>query len=412
MTRIATLAANEHLLDLVSRTRSRIQDLQTQVATGKRAQSYSGISADARQLIDLENQRKMLDHYEHDNALIATRMDATASTIDGIGDTLRQFRQALIGISTDQPPTLQQTQDLQDQAFRTLKNVQDYLNTELDGRHLFSGSQVRTAPVEFPFTSLDGLQALYDGEKVLYPHTRAGHVEHRGVLGHADTGDLTMSDADTDGIGDTITAATAGAFASLRPGATITIAGGNSGNDKTYTVAASDGDRVIRIRGDATDDLGGAIGPPPITVGGSVAVGTDTAAGMTIAIGSWYRGDEVDQSYRLDRERGFSLDVDAIHPGFEKAIRALGIIAQGEEGTPARWSTIRSGSTRRCTCSTCRSTARRRCRRRSTRRPWSASTTPAWTSASGSRCCPRPRRCTATWRACSTTASPTSRTPT
>jgi flagellar hook-associated protein 3 FlgL len=334
MARIATLAANKHLLELVSRTRERIQDLQTQVATGKRAQAYSGISADARQLIDMESRRKMLDQYDHDNALMETRLNATQATIDGIGESMRQFRQALIAVSTDNPPTAQQTKDLQEQAFRTLKNVQDYLNTELDGRYLFAGSAVRTAPVVFPFDSLQTLQQQYDGETVLYPHTASGNAGIQGALSKADTGDLTLSDTDADGIGDTITATNSGAFAQLRPGATITLSGGNSGNDGTYTVVAADGDRSIRIRGNATDENGNTIGPPAITVEGAVNVGTDSGTGLTITVGNWFRGDSMEQTYRLDADRSFSSDLSAMHPAFEKAIRALGIIAQGAPGTP------------------------------------------------------------------------------
>jgi flagellin-like hook-associated protein FlgL len=54
MTRIANLAASDHLLAMLAHTQSRVQDLQTQVATGKRSQTYAGIAGDARQLLALE----------------------------------------------------------------------------------------------------------------------------------------------------------------------------------------------------------------------------------------------------------------------------------------------------------------------------------------------------------------------
>jgi hypothetical protein len=60
------------------------------------------------------------------------------------------------------------------------------------------------------------------------------------------TGPLTMTGADT------ITATNPGAFAGLEPGATITISGSGSGNDGTYTVVSSDGDRQITISGALT----------------------------------------------------------------------------------------------------------------------------------------------------------------
>ena len=44
MTRIANLAASDDLLQMLARTRRQVQDLQTQVATGKRSQTYAGIA--------------------------------------------------------------------------------------------------------------------------------------------------------------------------------------------------------------------------------------------------------------------------------------------------------------------------------------------------------------------------------
>ena len=44
-----------------------------------------------------------------------------------------------------------------------MKNMQDYLNTDFDGRYLFSGSRVRTQPVQIGASSLAAFQAIYDG---------------------------------------------------------------------------------------------------------------------------------------------------------------------------------------------------------------------------------------------------------
>jgi flagellar hook-associated protein 3 FlgL len=50
---------------------------------------------------------------------------------------------------------------------------------------------------------------------------------------------------------------------------------------------------------------------------------------VTIRIRNWYHGDEVTESQRVDAARGFTLDLNAVDPAFEKAIRAIGIVAQG-----------------------------------------------------------------------------------
>jgi flagellar hook-associated protein 3 FlgL len=140
MTRIANLAASDHLLAMLGHTQRQVQDLQTQVATGKRSQTYAGISGDARQLLALESSRQMLERFEHDNDVMQTRLDATATSVDGIGETLRRFRQTLLSASSGKPLDAQQASDLQQAAFRTMKDMQDFLNTDVDGRYLFAGS--------------------------------------------------------------------------------------------------------------------------------------------------------------------------------------------------------------------------------------------------------------------------------
>src|SRR5512144_3040829 len=103
VTRIANLAAGDDLLQILAHTRRQIQDLQTQVATGKRSQTYAGISGDARQLLALESSRQMLERFEHDNDVMQTHLEATATSVDGIGETLRRFRQTLLSASSGKP---------------------------------------------------------------------------------------------------------------------------------------------------------------------------------------------------------------------------------------------------------------------------------------------------------------------
>jgi flagellin-like hook-associated protein FlgL len=47
----------------------------------------------------------------------------------------------------------------------------------------------------------------------------------------------------------------------------------------------------------------------------------------------YYRGDRLAQTHRVDDQRSFALDVDAADPPFERAIRAMGLIAQGAFGS-------------------------------------------------------------------------------
>ncbi len=109
---------------------------------------------------------------------------------------------------------------------------------------------------------------------------------------------------------------------------TITLAAGNSGNNKTFTVASIDATgTTIAINGQLKDAVGNSVGTPPLMTTNSVATGTDTTASITI--GNWYQGDMLGQTHRLDEDRSLSLDLNATDPAFEKAMRGFGMLAQG-----------------------------------------------------------------------------------
>jgi flagellar hook-associated protein 3 FlgL len=338
MTRIASLAANEHLLGMLARTQSQVQDLQTQVATGKRSQTYAGIAEDTRELLGLERSRQVLQRFDRNNDLMSTRLDATNMAIDGIAETVRQLRDQLLTLNSGvgaqdagwitDPELISDLKNIQSAAFSAMQSTAADLNTKLDGQYLFAGNQVRTQPVKLPATTLEQFHKVYDGQAVIYPPTVDAHLGSRGVLTHLDTGDLTMSDTNADTIGDSITATVPGIFASLKPGMTITLAAGDSGNNKTFTVASVDATgTTIAINGQLKDAAGNPIGTPPLSTTNSVTSGTDTAASITI--GNWYQGDSLGQTYRMDEDRSLSLDLNATDPAFEKAMRAFGILAQG-----------------------------------------------------------------------------------
>ena len=338
MTRIANLAANEHLLGMLARTQSQVQDLQTQVATGKRAQTYAGIAEDTRELLGLERSRQVLQRFDRNNDLLKTRLDATTTAIDGIAETVRQLRDQVLTLNSGvgaqdaawitDPELISDLENMQSAAFSAMQSTAADLNTKVDGHYLLAGSQVRTRPVTLPAATLEAFQSVYDGQAVVYPPTADAHLGSRGVLTHLDTGDLTMSDTNADTIGDSITATVPGIFASLKPGMTITLAAGDSGNNKTFTVASVDATgTTIAINGQLKDAAGNPIGTPPLSTTNSVTSGTDTAASITI--GNWYQGDSLGQTHRLDEDRSLSLDLHAADPAFEKAMRAFGLLAQG-----------------------------------------------------------------------------------
>jgi len=103
----------------------------------------------------------------------------------------------------------------------------------------------------------------------------------------------------------------------LTAGKAFTISGTTS-NDGTYTVdSINTNTNVITIKTHRLTDEGS---------GGSPVAGTISAS-------SYYKGDALSQTHRIDTNRSFKNNINGAYGGFEKAIRAMEIIAQGDFGS-------------------------------------------------------------------------------
>ncbi|HIE19704.1 MAG TPA: hypothetical protein EYP72_01560, partial [Rhodospirillales bacterium] len=105
----------------------------------------------------------------------------------------------------------------------------------------------------------------------------------------------------------------------LAAGTKLVITGTDS-NNATYTIASvsSDKSTVTLVTSDTvTTEAAGA---------GTVTL--EKAAG-TISSTSYFKGDQVAMTHRVDSKRDFEYDLNAVDPGFEKAIRAMKITLQG-----------------------------------------------------------------------------------
>ncbi len=122
------------------------------------------------------------------------------------------------------------------------------------------------------------------------------------------------------------TTAVPNAFDRLIAGQTITLTGVN-GVTGSFTIASISADKSSIVINDPSDlftadatDVDGA----QMQVFG---------ASGTIASTSYYSGDDQGLTHRVDDDRDFVFDVQANDPAFEKAIRAMKLILQGEFGT-------------------------------------------------------------------------------
>ena len=485
MTRIASLAASTALVNQILNTQRRIFDAQSQVASEKKSQEYSGIAEDSERLVNLENTKLTLDEYIRNNETERFRLNIANTALGSIRETIKEFRDQLSAYKSGGLTDKTNVANVQEAAHRALIAMEGFLNTEADGRFMFSGARVRTEPVNFGLSTIAAFQSTFDGAAVTFPTTRDAHLAEfsldenpsteaanwltfvrdnggtppRGRVtataasfsnvkvggkitisgtGSANDGTYTVAavtsttiDIQTEMLTDeaataaptltdvnnnkltsgnfgtltfaraagTIVAATGGAFAKIKAGEVITVAGSTS-NNGSYTVSSNDGTTITIVQKRFTDfgsaattryfdktvamtfadntpsadTIAAAAGtfddgsgnPLPagakITISGTLSnngtftiaststdgstitlVSTDTltaevdgaATGRidesagTIAAAPYYAGDQVSITHRIDDLRSFEIDFTAVHPSFEKAIRAMGIIAQG-----------------------------------------------------------------------------------
>ncbi len=251
MTRISSLAANTSLINQLFRTQSRLFDTEIQIASGKISQNYEGIAIDSRRLINLENTRDSLQQFIKNNDHTDIRLKIANTAIDGIQELIGDFSRNLnnygVGGTTDKI----RVQTIQEDALRTLKSIEDLLNTEFDGRFIFAGARVDTEPANFGLSTLANFQAIFDGAQINIATTRDANLADFTINQSNSFSTKTFNSGTVsmtfDAAADTITAA-AGTFrfpdgTNLPAGAEIVISGTTAGtNDGTYTISSVSAD--------------------------------------------------------------------------------------------------------------------------------------------------------------------------
>lgn len=384
MTRIATYGASQMYLQRITDIQQRVSNLQVQVTTEKKSVNYTGISRETNQLVNVENEKARAQQYIDNNATAQIRLSAATVAMDAIEKTVKDFRDQLQDFHALSTTNEKEVTAIQEWAFRAMQDMQSYLAASVDGKYIFAGGRVSEEPVQLPASTLSGFQSIYDGNDHTYPTTRTAHLLELSTT-NAATGNLTFSAA-----AGTITAATAGSLSNIPVGSRVTVAGAAANNNNAYTVVANTGTqiKVSRLTTETTaaatvafgttsltsantgnltfapgadtitaataGSLSGLAVGTTFTVSGtgsndgvyevasntgtaitirSTKVGTTETVAATLSSDSWYSGDTMTLQHRVDDDRIIDVGIYASDPAFEKAMRAMGLIAQGTYGS-------------------------------------------------------------------------------
>ena len=259
MSRISSYSANTTLINQMLRTQERLFDLETQVTSEKKSQDYLGIAVNAQRLVNLENTKSQLDRFINNNTQAEVRLSIEATVVDGIQETVKEFKSALQEFETSNGSNEERVEEVQAAAFRALRSIQTLLNTDVAGRFIFSGSRVTNEPVELGISSITAFQELFNGDTVKVPTTRDGTLEKFSFS--EDENNLTTqyvnpsnflvfaqdADGNTATSSNSSISATSALFSNVAVGSTIKITD-TASNNGTYTVASvTNGGRTVEI---------------------------------------------------------------------------------------------------------------------------------------------------------------------
>ena len=118
-------------------------DGQKELSTGIKADLMAALGSQTTSDVDLRNAYAETTEFKTTTGIVSTRLDTMQTALTGIKDSLDKARtQALTATS---PVARQQLQQL---AQTTIDQINSLLNTQIDGRYVFAGTQTDTAPIQ------------------------------------------------------------------------------------------------------------------------------------------------------------------------------------------------------------------------------------------------------------------------
>jgi flagellar hook-associated protein 3 FlgL len=152
---LSTLGQNNLLRNEFSSLQGQIQQLQTQIATGAKTQVFGDLGAQASPDISLRQQADVVNNFQNSISQLQVRTSLVDSSL-GI------INAAALGVqnSAFQTPSFpEQRADLVNAAKTAIDQITQRLQTTVDGRNLFGGTQTQGSVVTGSATLLPTVQA-------------------------------------------------------------------------------------------------------------------------------------------------------------------------------------------------------------------------------------------------------------
>lgn len=148
---ISTLTQSQLLRSRIGEIQAEVTRAQTQAATGRKSEVYSGLRSDARTSLSLNAAIASIDTYGQTIASTKLRAETMQAVFSRIGEIAIDVRKAIIqamGQTVD--ATGNASASAKTLAQNGLAEIASLLNTEVDGRFLFGGYAISTRPMIDP----------------------------------------------------------------------------------------------------------------------------------------------------------------------------------------------------------------------------------------------------------------------
>ncbi|MFW0777623.1 MAG: hypothetical protein ACN2B6_07895 [Rickettsiales bacterium] len=144
LNRISTFALHQSTFRNAAFTQSQLANAQIQLSSGRKTQTFDGMSDQAEQFIALEARLSRTNLYKNNNKLVVTRLDTTNAILGQVIDTVTSIKNLIIQRRNDSQAGSLAFPEQLDGLWQSLVGE---LNTTLEGRYIFSGTRTNIAPV-------------------------------------------------------------------------------------------------------------------------------------------------------------------------------------------------------------------------------------------------------------------------
>lgn len=146
--------SRSHIYQSITTSRAQSDDLQRQLATGLKAETYGDLGLERRRVIEFNGDISQLQGYVRSIEQATVRVDILDETLTQIWNSVTTTRTDSLSTNFDLNSDGQTL--FQSEALARFQDVASILNTEAGGRYIYSGAEVTTKPVEPPQVILDG----------------------------------------------------------------------------------------------------------------------------------------------------------------------------------------------------------------------------------------------------------------